>query len=74
MFEKGAKLKNGATVLRALYDTDKGGFVLADTNGLSAHKYATWAVSLDGEWTVWGHYFHDYDEALADLRERANAF
>lgn len=73
MFEKGTKLKNGATVIRALYDTDKGGFVLAETNGLSAHKYATWAVSPEGV-TVWGNYFHDYDEALADLRSRANAF
>ena len=44
--------------------------LVCDTNGQSGHRFATWWQGRPGGETIWGHYFHDAEAALADARTR----
>lgn len=61
-------MKNGAIEVARIQIDDKIA-VLADTNGVSGHPWATWRMDEDGN-TFWGHYFDTRDEAVKDMLAR----
>jgi hypothetical protein len=69
--EPGTRLPNGARVIAARKVNDEEAVVLALTEGMAGHPYATWRMDLETGHTYWGEYLMTLNEAVASLLERA---
>ena len=68
----GDTLKNGAKVV-AFMSGPCGSTVIADSVGLSAHKFCVWTVGAKNE-TFNGFYTDDYSDALSEFERRGKLF
>lgn len=66
----GTVLHNGARIVAYRPRRPGDGVVLALTQGMASHTYATWVINPVQGATFSGHYTDDFADAVADFNDR----